>query len=125
MANIIKTDKTGQHCMVRADINNHSVFVECKCLGIKPSYGSVDYILEPVLNPGETISVRDRIVKWLPLPSWDETTSKESPIEHGPTHLGVAIEAIQAMSDHLAEDNSEEPSAQEIVDTFMARRNHE
>jgi hypothetical protein len=67
MANMIKTDKTGQHCMVRADINNHSVLVECKCLGIKPSYGSVDYILEPVLNPGETISVRDRIVRWLPV----------------------------------------------------------
>ena len=51
--------------MVRADINNHSVLVECKCLGIKPSYGTVDYILEPVLNPGQTISVRDRIVEWI------------------------------------------------------------
>ena len=110
MANMIKTEKTGQHCIVRADINNHSVLVECKCLGIKPSYGSVDYILEPVLNPGETISVRDRIVKWLPLPS----------------HLGVAIDAIEAMnlmmaSMGLAHDGSEEPDAHQIVNTFMAK----
>ena len=89
MANMIKTDKTGQHCMVRADINNHSVFVECKCLGIKPSYGSVDYILEPVLNPGETISVRDRIVRWLPEEEEEEDI--------------VDIEARQDMEDWYAE----------------------